>query len=154
MERCFETFWCNVSLVAAFSILFYIFTSLNITFFTTLIIFLLIWFKLEFQIFWRIYRSGNKIPASRENGFSHLRTYHILTKDDFLSLVLPISHSYPFTKINKKEKVFACKEVSYFHKRETHTSKKFFIRKTFVFRTKKNISWISTCLKNTQTDYL
>ena len=63
-----------------------------------------------------------------------------LLKTTFLSLVFPISHSYPFTKINKKEKVFACKEVSYFHKRETHTSKNFFIRKTFVFRTKKNIS--------------
>ena len=59
-------------------------------FFTTLIIFLLIWFKLEFQIFWRIYRSENKIPASRENGFSHLCTYHILTKDDFF--IFGVSH--------------------------------------------------------------
>ena len=75
-------------------------------------------------------------PWKTDSLICSLITY--LLKTTFLSLVFPILYSYPFTKINKKEKVFACKEVSYFHKRETHTQvKKLFYSKDICFENKK-----------------
>ena len=74
-----------------------------------------------------------------------------LLKTTFLSLVFPILHSYPFSKINKKEKSFLVKKFLFSQKGNTHKQKLFY-SKDICFENKKNISTISTCLLNTQND--